>query len=65
MSSISSRQIASQPLKLISDYLPGMQGSFMVAIDAERLQPLAELKAEMDRMVSDGEKMQPLPGMDR
>eukprot|EP01043_Picozoa_sp_COSAG02_P016985 COSAG02_NODE_760_length_17479_cov_23.555178_7_plen_38_part_00 len=37
----------------------------MVAIDAGRLQPLADLKAEMDRMVHDGEKMQPLPGMDR
>jgi hypothetical protein len=42
-----------------------MQGSFMVAIDAGRLQPLADLKAQMDRMVHDGEKMQPLPGMDR
>jgi hypothetical protein len=37
----------------------------LVAIDAGRLQPLMELKAEMDRMVRDGEKMQPLPGMDR
>ena len=37
----------------------------MVAIDAGRLQPLVELKAEMDRMVRDGENMQPLPGMDR
>ena len=41
------------------------QGSFMVVIDAGRLQPLADLKAEMDRMVSAGEKMKPLPGMDR
>ena len=36
------------------------QGSFMVVIDAERLQPLQELKQAMDKMVSDAEKMQPV-----
>lgn len=41
------------------------QGSFLVCIDASRLQPLADLKAEMDRMVSAGERMQPLPTMDQ
>jgi LDH2 family malate/lactate/ureidoglycolate dehydrogenase len=38
------------------------QGSFLVVIDAGRLQPLAELKAQMDRFVRDAERMRPMPG---
>ena len=33
-----------------SEWTASNQGSFFVVIDAARLQPLAELKAEMDRM---------------
>ena len=38
------------------------QGSFLVVINANFLQPLTQLKQEMDRFVADAEKMKPLPG---
>lgn len=35
-----------------SKWAASNQGSMMVVIDASTLQPLADLKAEMDRMVA-------------
>ena len=40
------------------------QGSFIVMVSVEHFMPIAELKREMDRYISEARQTKPLPGMD-
>jgi L-2-hydroxycarboxylate dehydrogenase (NAD+) len=41
------------------------QGAFIVVVDVAHFMPVAELKSEMDRFISEARRTRPLPGMTR